>query len=473
MIKKEELSEKFYWLKSIWSKGLKIGYESTNSSIEKSRIMLLNGISIATAFSVIGFFIAFWIINYQYFYGPLYIIPVIIIVLYFNYTKKYETARIIYLLGSLITISYWCYEGRGNGNEYTLFALATTSTLIFNKKIAFYSSNFLCAIIFIAFKFYDYYYPFIPDSTINYSILPVLIFINSVGVVSFQMVFFRDLVNHYDNKLSIKYKELNSALTLQKKSEDELKISNESLEKNVKLRTNELLKSNDKLLKQNKLLEQFSFITSHNLRGPIARILGLNNVFDNINPSNPLNKEILAHLNTSTLALDNVIKDLSAILDFNKDLETKKEKIEFRLIIDSIKASIDINSIELILDNNQSGDNPFYSIKPYIYSIFYNILSNAVKYRSKVKQSFLKITISQERDLLKLTFEDNGIGMNLLLIGDKIFKPFERFQNDSSEEGKGIGLFLINLHVQNLEGTLAIESNLQTGTIITISLPIT
>src|SRR5688500_9943963 len=88
-------------LKQSWKTGLKIGYDPSAPGLEKSRIMLLNGIMIATSVSVFIYFGAYWIMNYQYFYGPLYILPVTIGVLYLNHNRKFKAAQNVYFIGSL------------------------------------------------------------------------------------------------------------------------------------------------------------------------------------------------------------------------------------------------------------------------------------------------------------------------------------------------------------------------------------
>jgi PAS domain S-box-containing protein len=212
-----------------WKAILKIGYDPSLSGLERSRTMLLNGLAVATSLTVFCFFISFKIVGYQYYYGPLYIIPFAFLVLFFNKEKKYSVARSLYVLGSLVVISYWCYEGRRNGNEYPLIAVATTATLIFNRKSVVYLVNFLCAAIFVIYKFYDVSQPFVPDPAINYNLLPAITLISTVGMLSYQMAFFKDLAHHYDNKLLIKYQELNEALDKQQKAEEELMTSNEEL----------------------------------------------------------------------------------------------------------------------------------------------------------------------------------------------------------------------------------------------------
>jgi len=214
---------------SWWKKGLRMGYHATTPGLLRGRVMLLNGLSIIASLSVIVFSITYALIGYQYYYGPLYIIPVAVLVLWLNDRGFFWAARNIYLIGSLIVISYWCYEGRGNGNEFTLIAIATMATLILEKKYMIIISNLLCLLIFVSFKVYDSQTPFIPDPHINYNVVPTIILLNTVGVVSFQIAFFRDLAKHYDEKLTTKYNEVQAVQEELKSNNEEINVINEKL----------------------------------------------------------------------------------------------------------------------------------------------------------------------------------------------------------------------------------------------------
>lgn len=205
-----------------WKAGLKIGFQNTAPGLLRGRVMLLNGLVIVASVSVTVFAIVYWSIGYQYFYGPLYLLPVSALVLWNNHRGRFAIAQTIYLTGSLLVIAYWSYEGRGNGNEYTLIALATTATLIVEKKWIVFLTNLACAIVFVGVKIYDAAVPFTPDPVIDYQIVPTIILLNTVGVISFQIAFFRDLARHYDEKLTSKYQELQAV-------EEELKMNNDQL----------------------------------------------------------------------------------------------------------------------------------------------------------------------------------------------------------------------------------------------------
>jgi hypothetical protein len=115
------------------------------------------------------------------------------------------------------------------------------------------------------------------------------------------------------------------------------------------------------------------------------------------------------------------------------------------------------------------GESHFYS-DPYRLSlILNNLISNAIKYSDPHKDSsFLHITIHNEPDKVLLTFQDNGIGIEVDYI-QKVFNMF--FRATEKNEGAGLGLYIVKEAVQKLEGKIELESQIGKGTLFKIELP--
>ena len=106
-------------------------------------------------------------------------------------------------------------------------------------------------------------------------------------------------------------KKLEEASKIIERKNLEIILHNETLEEEVEKRTKELLEHNHQL-------EQFAFISAHNLRAPVARILGLGEIIKLTN--DPQEKQmILDKLVFTTQELDTVVKDLTKILDIRKN----------------------------------------------------------------------------------------------------------------------------------------------------------
>ena len=90
-------------------------------------------------------------------------------------------------------------------------------------------------------------------------------------------------------------------------------------------------------------------------------------------------------------------------------------------------------------------------------SIFYNLISNALKYRDRNRDCKISIDVNFEDKQVTITFVDNGIGIDLVKHKDKIFGLYKRFHKDVAE-GTGIGLHLIKEQIETLGGSITIKS---------------
>lgn len=242
----------------------------------------------------------------------------------------------------------------------------------------------------------------------------------------------------------------------------ELTVIRTSLENEVKERTRSLQDSNNKLIDQNAQLEQFSFITAHNLRGPLARIKGLIQLL-------PTNDSIEMNLlEKSVQNLDDVISDLGTIINIRHDVDRVTESVSLKsIMVQTIQAlEGDIKKKNAFIDLSQFNDQLIKGIKPYLLSIFYNLLHNALKYSSNTRQPTVRVYTRKTSDGIIVSFEDNGIGIDMRYAEGKVFKLYQRFH--ANIEGKGFGLFLIKTQVEAMGGQIRISSELNKGTIFTI-----
>jgi hypothetical protein len=102
-----------------------------------------------------------------------------------------------------------------------------------------------------------------------------------------------------------------------------------------------------------------------------------------------------------------------------------------------------------------------------VYSILYNLISNAIKYRTPGRRP--EITISTNVDSkYMIRIQDNGLGIDLKNHGDDLFKLYKRFHYHT--EGKGLGLYLVKLQAEALGGSVHVTSDVNRGTTFTIYL---
>jgi signal transduction histidine kinase len=309
----------------------------------------------------------------------------------------------------------------------------------------------------------------------NYSFLNV-IFIGSFAILNGSTYFLKVSFEKSENTnhdlikaLSLQQTELLKANELVNQQQKILKEENAGLNKELIVKNNQLVQTNEELIQHNNDLQQFSYTVSHNLRGPVASLLGLILLTDKSTLSEE-NLTLFQHLLKSVSTLDNTIKDLSKIIDIRNTISKIKKRInleeEIEQIILLLQSTITENKIDINIHLNET---ELYSVRPMINSILYNLISNAIKYRSEEKRPTLSITTLRVESVIKIVVQDNGIGIDIKKYKDKLFGLYKRFHTHI--EGKGLGLFLVKLQTESLGGKIEIESLPGVGTTFTISIP--
>jgi PAS domain S-box-containing protein len=218
------------------------------------------------------------------------------------------------------------------------------------------------------------------------------------------------------------------------------------------------------LVQRNRDLEQFSYIISHNLRTPVANILGISNLMQSSELLPSEEEELLLGLNKSVSGLDDIIKDLNDILQTKKEINEAKVLVNLTDIIFTIQSNIS----HLILKENVnfsvdfSPKNEFLTIKSYLYSIFYNLISNSIKYKHPERDPVIEIKSRLKDKGIEIRYKDNGLGIDLEKQGNQVFGLYKRFH--FHREGKGMGLFMVKTQIEALGGKVSIKSEVNHGT---------
>lgn len=216
------------------------------------------------------------------------------------------------------------------------------------------------------------------------------------------------------------------------------------------------------IVQRNKDLEQFAYIVSHNLRGPVANILGYSAILKEDDIYNK--SEMIEGISSSVEKLNDVIIDLNEILAIRNNLNEKKQRILFSEIVENIKSLIAnlIKDEKIEIKIDFSDINEVLNIKSYFNSIFYNLISNSIKYRRPDIPLVINISSKNYKSKYELIFEDNGLGIDIKKNKEKLFGLYKRFHPDI--EGKGMGLFMVKTHVESLGGKILLKSEINVGT---------
>jgi signal transduction histidine kinase len=268
--------------------------------------------------------------------------------------------------------------------------------------------------------------------------------------------------------LNISQQKLQSAYKLIHDQKDLLLKQNKSLSSELTEINNDLTSTNNELIKHNNELRQFSYTVSHNLRGPVASLSGLINLID-ARQFDGETADIFNHIKTSLEKLETIIKDLTKIIDIRHDIFHVRQQVdlrnELRDILAGIQREIHQHGIQVITELNEP---VIYSVKPMVHSILYNLITNAMKYRSPQREPEIRIRSRSVGNHFVIEVEDNGLGIDLKNHKENLFKLYKRFHFHT--DGKGLGLYLVKLQSESLGGYVEVDSHVNKGTTFTVYL---
>lgn len=228
------------------------------------------------------------------------------------------------------------------------------------------------------------------------------------------------------------------------------------------------------LMHRNKDLQQFAYIVSHNLRSHLSNILGLSEVFKTSQEelSSGQWKQMIEMLDESCKKLDTVIRDLNNILEIRNALKESTEETNLEILIEDIKTALSLKNnlkvIDLQYDFNEV--KTLTCLKSYLYSIFLNLITNSIKFKKDGRTLVINISAVKKKDYVELTFQDNGMGIDMQKRKDQVFGLYKRFHPEI--DGKGMGLFMIKTQVETMGGWITVESEVEKGTKFIIGLPL-
>lgn len=222
------------------------------------------------------------------------------------------------------------------------------------------------------------------------------------------------------------------------------------------------------LIKTNSEMDQLVYRTSHDLRAPIASLLGLESLLD-VRIKDEEQRELLGIMKGQLKQLDSIILDIItyrkvAKLGLTKEVIPVEEMInnimkgmQFMENYDHIKKSVKVDATS-----------DFVNDKHNLQVIFNNLLSNAIKYSKKGVEGFINIVVDIDEDKLDIVIEDNGIGIEQGYLS-RVFNMFYRATNYAT--GTGLGLFIVKEAVTKLEGTIKVDSEEGEGSTFSVTIP--
>ena len=192
-------------------------------------------------------------------------------------------------------------------------------------------------------------------------------------------------------------------------------------------------KTEKELVETNQELDTFFYKASHDLKGPLASVMGIVNLA-RLENSDPLNEKYFTMIETSVKRLDRTLLDLIELARTRKGT-SKLSQINIMSMVQDILHSLrhlpDFGSINF--------DSPH-----------------------------VKIKVEKHDNGIQLQIIDNGHGIPEG-IRDRVFEMFYRGHPDST--GSGLGLFIVKNALEKMKGNISFESEVGKGTTFTINIP--
>jgi two-component system, chemotaxis family, CheB/CheR fusion protein len=225
----------------------------------------------------------------------------------------------------------------------------------------------------------------------------------------------------------------------------------------------------ESLKRINDLIDTFVYAAAHDLKAPVSNLKLITEVI-NSTPEEKSKLQLQKRYENIIKTLDNTISGLVNVLTLEKKEESIAKKVSFQDISNQIMLELDgwIREAEPEIHIDFSACPTITFMESYLLIIFRNILSNALKYRSRRRKLILNLQSDKTGKFIELSFSDNGIGINLDVYMKDLFKPFKRFS--SLSEGSGLGLHLVNNIVTKNGGYIDVKSKSGKGTTFIIYL---
>lgn len=212
------------------------------------------------------------------------------------------------------------------------------------------------------------------------------------------------------------------------------------------------------LTQRNQDLKEYGYTVSHSMRAPIANLAGLLSLLDKSKIADTETLEVIDGIGVSTNRLANVLNDLIETLSVKERTNIEKEKLTFletfNEVQSSLRALINEQAVKLTVNFEDAPEVLYH--KPYLESLFYNLITNSIRFKQRDKNPQIEITSTKEGNKIVLIYKDNGLGFDLNRLKHKVFGLHQRFHKHA--QGRGLGLYLIKTQLRVLKGKIELKS---------------
>ncbi|GJL62016.1 MAG: hypothetical protein NPIRA04_06700 [Nitrospirales bacterium] len=224
------------------------------------------------------------------------------------------------------------------------------------------------------------------------------------------------------------------------------------------------------LKRSNAELEQFAYVASHDLQEPLRKIRNFSELLSARAKEQlpPEFEKLLTPIVSGAMRMQALVQDLLMYSRVSRGGQSS-ELVDLQVIVENVK-----NTLESAIVETQAT----LTIKPlptleahatHIEQLFQNLISNSLKYHGP-EPPLIEISAAKINDAWQIAIRDNGIGIDPQY-AERIFVIFQRLHTKQEFAGTGIGLAICKKIVEQHEGTIWVESQLNEGSTFFFTLP--
>ena len=219
--------------------------------------------------------------------------------------------------------------------------------------------------------------------------------------------------------------------------------------------------SREQAEKENRLRRELTHNISHELKTPVASILGYTDtILESPDISEEMKRLFIERTNVQAKRLSALLQDISALnrMDYAKDM-IAVERVDVSALFADIlqETTLAVQRRAMSVKNYLPQNIIVRGNRSLLYSIFRNLIDNAVNYAGQ--GTTIEVSATKQQGLWLFTFSDNGIGIPAEHL-PRIFERFYRIDKGRSRDmgGTGLGLAIVKNAVQLHGGTINVSS---------------
>jgi signal transduction histidine kinase len=250
-----------------------------------------------------------------------------------------------------------------------------------------------------------------------------------------------------------------------------LRQVNNELELKVDERTRQLTQAYVDLLTVNQDLDTLIYRASHDIKGPLATLIGLCSVAL-LDVNEPAALDYFSKVEMTARSMDRILMRLLSINDIRLGNVVKKQ-INFENIVN--------NTLQILMpkaDSKQTlvyvriqPDLDFSTDEGLLRIILQNLLENALYYSANYTRQDSCVQVKVIEDEVKnvvIHIKDNGVGISDST-AERMFDMF--FRGNEVSQGAGLGLYIAKIATEKLNGTITLKNKARGETLFEVKLP--